>query len=293
MSPIRAADPNIYVHEEERYGGRGRAHVRASCAHYEIEKGLAARLRSANREDRKRLYDELYRRVPDHPQLTRQHMPADDHESVRHQLKMLQRFVGEDTTYLEVGPGDCALTFEVAKLVRKAIGVDVSAEITSIDQRPRNFELALSDGTSIPVPPGSVDVAYSNQLMEHLHPDDAREQLVNLSCALRPGGVYVCITPNRLTGPHDVSRGFDKVATGFHLYEYTNAELINLFHDCGFGSVAVYSTVRGRSFRVPTKPLLAFERWLLGKPPARLSTLLEHPILAKVINNCRLVAIKE
>ena len=60
MSPIRAADPNIYVHEEERYGGRGRAHVRASCAHYEIEKGLAARLRSANREDRKRLYGELY-----------------------------------------------------------------------------------------------------------------------------------------------------------------------------------------------------------------------------------------
>jgi SAM-dependent methyltransferase len=265
-------------------------------AHYEIEMGLAARLRSANREDRKRLYgelyDELYRRVPDHPQLTRQHMPAEAHGGVRRQLKMLQRFVGEDTTYLEVGPGDCALTFEVAKRVRKAIGVDISAEITSIDRRPHNFLLVLSDGTSIPVPPGSVDVAYSNQLMEHLHPDDAREQLLNLSSALRPGGAYVCVTPNRLTGPHDVSRGFDTVATGFHLHEYTNAELINLFLDCGFGSVAIYSTVRGHSFRVPTRPLVAFERWLLGKPPARVRTLMERPILAKVINNCRLVAIK-
>ena len=265
-------------------------------AHYEIEKGLAASLLSANREDRKRLYgelyDELYRRVPDHPQLTRQHMPAEAYDAVRRQLKMLQRFVGENTTYLEVGPGDCALTFEVAKHVRKAIGVDVSAEITSIDRRPCNFDLVLSDGTSIPVPPGSVDVAYSNQLMEHLHPDDAREQLVNLSCALRPGGVYVCVTPNRLTGPHDVSRGFDTVATGFHLHEYTNAELINLFHDCGFGSVAIYSTVRGRSFRVPAGPVLAFERWLLGKPPARVRTLMQHRILAKVLNNCRLVAIK-
>ena len=54
-------------------------------AHYEIEMGLAASLRSANREDRKRLYgelyDELYRRVPDHPQLTRQHMPAEAHDA--------------------------------------------------------------------------------------------------------------------------------------------------------------------------------------------------------------------
>ena len=54
------------------YVGRTPERVRA---HYEIEKGLAARLRLANREDRKRLYgelyDELYRSVPDHPQLTR------------------------------------------------------------------------------------------------------------------------------------------------------------------------------------------------------------------------------
>ena len=265
-------------------------------AHYEIEMALADRLRSANREDRKRLYgelyDELYRRVPDHPQLTRQHMPAEAQDGIRRQLKMLQQFLGADTTYLEVGPGDCALTFEVAKRVRKAIGVDVSAEITSMDRRPHNFELVLSDGTSIPVPPGSVDVAYSNQLMEHLHPDDAHEQLLNLSSALRPGGVYVCVTPNRLTGPHDVSRGFDTVATGFHLHEYTNAELTNLFLHCGFGSVAIYSTVRGRSFRVPTRPLVAFERWLLGRPPARVRRLMERPILAKVINNCRLVAVK-
>jgi SAM-dependent methyltransferase len=265
-------------------------------AHYEIEKGLAGQLRVASREDRRhlygQLYDELYRRVPDHPQLLRKDMPEETRDAIRRQLRMLQPYLRKDATYLEVGPGDCGLTFEVAKRVRKAIGVDVSAEITSVDQRPRNFELALSDGTSIPVPPASVDVAYSNQLMEHLHPDDAREQLVNLSRALRSGGVYVCITPNRLTGPHDVSRGFDAVATGFHMHEYTNAELMDLLRDCGFGFVAIYSTVRGRSFRVPRRPLLAFERWLLGRPPARVRMLMRRKILAKVINNCRLVAVK-
>jgi peptidoglycan/xylan/chitin deacetylase (PgdA/CDA1 family)/SAM-dependent methyltransferase len=265
-------------------------------AHYEIEKELAAALRTASREERRRLYgelyDELFRRVPDHPQLSYKRTAAESHTAVQRQLTMLERFIDDDATYLEVGPGDCALTFEVAKRVRRAIGVDVSAEITSVDQRPRNFELALSDGTSIPVPPGSVDVAYSNQLMEHLHPEDAHEQLVNLSTALRPGGAYVCVTPNRLTGPHDVSRGFDTAATGFHLREYTNVELIDLLRDCGFGDVAIYSTIRGRSFRVPTAPLVGFERWLLGKPPARVRTLMARPMLAKVLDNCRLVAIK-
>ena len=42
--------------------------------HYEVERELADRLRSASREERKQLYagvyDELFRRVPDHPQLT-------------------------------------------------------------------------------------------------------------------------------------------------------------------------------------------------------------------------------
>lgn len=264
--------------------------------HYEIEKALAARLRAGTSEERRRLYgelyDELYHRVPDHPQLTRKRAPSEAEDDIRCQWRVLRRFVGKDTTYLEVGPGDCCLTFQVAKHARKAIGVDVSAEITSSDRRPPNFELALSDGTSIPVPQGSVDVAYSNQLMEHLHPDDARTQLVNLGRALRPGGVYVCITPNRLTGPHDISRGFDDVATGFHLREYTNAELIELFRDCGFRSVAVYSTVRGRSFRMPTGPLLAFERWLLRQPAARTRALMDRPLLAKVINNCRVVAVK-
>lgn len=262
--------------------------------HYEIEKALAARLRGAGADERKHLYstlyDELCRRVAHHPQLTRN--PEEGRHLVRRQLGMLSRFLGKDTTYLEVGPGDCVLTCAVARRVRKSIGVDVCAGFTSSERRPDNFELILSDGTSIPVPPGSVDVAYSNQLMEHLHPDDARVQLINLNRALRRGGVYVCVTPNRLTGPHDVSRDFDPVATGFHLREYTNAELIELFEACGFGPIRIYSTFRGHSLRVPRRPLLALEHWLLRQPPERARALLRGPILRKLLDNCRLVAVK-
>jgi SAM-dependent methyltransferase len=264
--------------------------------HYEIEKALAAQLRNGSDGERKRLYgkiyDELYRRVPHHPQLTRKVSPEETERAIRQQLRLLTRFINKDATYLEVGPGDCALTLEVAKHVRRAVGVDVSTEITSSDRGAGKFELILSDGTSIPVPPGSVDVAYSNQLMEHLHPDDAHAQLINLHRALRPGGVYVCETPNRLTGPHDISRGFDIIATGLHLHEYTNVELFDMFRDCGFGRVIIYSSFRGYLFRVPARLLLGFERWLMRRPPQRMRALLRLSPLRKLINNCRLVAVK-
>src|SRR6185503_12322595 len=191
--------------------------------HYLVEKELAAQLRAATKEDRRQLYtslyDELFRRVPDHPQISLKHQ-ASSQRSLNHRLTLLRRHLHPGVTYLEIGPGDCSLAIAVAKLVRKVYAVDVSNEITREVQLPDNFELVISDGSSIPAPPGSVDVAYSDQVMEHLHPDDAMDQLRNVYESLAPGGLYICITPNRLSGPHDVSQYFEDVATGFHLKEY-------------------------------------------------------------------------
>jgi SAM-dependent methyltransferase len=52
--------------------------------------------------------------------------------------------------------------------------------------------------------------------MEHLHPDDASEQLANVYRALKPGGVYCCVTPNRISGLHDIPVYFDTVSQGLH-----------------------------------------------------------------------------
>jgi SAM-dependent methyltransferase len=215
--------------------------------HYDIEKQLANRLRAASSEERRtlypQLYDELFTRVPDHPQLTR-----DERETaadVAAQLSLLKPFLDPTVRFLEIGAGDCALSASVAPLVTRAYAVDVSAEIVQGVPLPDNLEVVLSDGTNIPVPDASIDVAYSNQLMEHLHLDDALVQLRNLYDALAPGGVYLCITPNRLTGPHDISKYFDDVATGFHLREYTIRELRKIFLDTGFHRTAVVIGGRG------------------------------------------------
>lgn len=211
--------------------------------HYEIEKELASKLRIASREERlilySSLYNELFQRVPDHPQLTRKTSVERTRAIVAAQMRVLGQFLSRELTFLEVGPGDCSLSLEVAQHVRNVFAVDVSDEITKGVTPPRNFKLVISDGCTIPLPRESVDIAYSHQLMEHLHPDDAVEQLRNVYNVLVPGGMYVCITPNRLSGPHDISRHFDAMATGFHLKEYTNTELSRLFRQVGFSRVAV------------------------------------------------------
>ena len=55
--------------------------------------------------------------------------------------------------------------------------MDVSARLSQNVRFPDNFEFIVSDGVTIPVPENSVSIAYSYQCMEHLHPDDAVEQL--------------------------------------------------------------------------------------------------------------------
>ena len=235
--------------------------------HYEIEKKLASQLRNASREERQGLYnvlyDELYRRVSHHPQLARKGDSKLRLLEVSRQMKFLRNFLDPSFTFLEVGPGDCSLSLEIAKHVEKVYAIDVSKEITKGKILRRNFELIVSNGCSIPVPETSIDIAYSRDVMEHLHPDDALDQLQDLFRCLTHGGKYICITPNQLSGPHDVSRYFDNVATGFHLREYTLTELCDLFHNAGFSKMRTYIGGQGVYVRFPLLPITICER-LLG-----------------------------
>lgn len=255
--------------------------------HYLIERELADRLRTAPDEVRRRLYpkvyDELFRRVPDHPQLAARSDPealGRRRSSVRWQLRFLRPALTLHTVFLEVGAGDCALSQRISGYVERVYALDVSEEIMRQKRQPPNVVPILSDGVSIPVPEGSVDVAYSNQLMEHLHPRDAAEQLGNICRSLAPGGSYFCVTPNRCYGPGDVSAYFGEEATGLHLKEYSVRELRRLFLDAGFREVRFYSGARGFYIRMSYGALALAERvldllpyrlrWALAdNPPAR------------------------
>ena len=254
--------------------------------HYLVERELADRLRRAPACERlalyRQVYDELFRRVPDHPQLVGRGDPAAlerRRRSVQWHLALLRPALGPRTIFMELGAGDCALSLRVAEQVARVYAVEVSHEVAGGAAAP-NLELVLSDGVSLQVPEGSVDVAFSDQLMEHLHPEDAAAQLAGIHRALANGGRYFCITPNRLYGPRDISAHYDEVATGLHLKEYCARELRALLLRAGFRKVRFYCGARGAYARMPFAILRAVEsclevlpyrlrRRLAGFAPAR------------------------
>ena len=240
-------------------------------AHYLAERAIANRLRrAATFEERRRIvsgmYDELFRQVPDHPRLVERDTAHQERErTVRWNLAQLRPYLTPGCVFLEVGAGDCALAIQVAETASLAYAVDISDQ-TGGRPLPENCRLVLTDGRSIDVPPGSIDVAFSDQLMEHLHPDDALAQLNNIRRCLKPGGVYLCVTPNRLYGPTDVSGEFDEVATGFHLREYSLREIRELFSKAGFTDLQVFVGARGHYARCASRPLEAVESALEHLP---------------------------
>jgi SAM-dependent methyltransferase len=263
--------------------------------HFEVERELADRLRHGTRAERATLYsavyDELFRRVPDHPQLTRRRDAEALRAKVDPQVQMLRRYLTPETVYLELGAGDCAVSVAVAPLVRKVYAVDVSAEIARVDNPPANFQLVISDGTNIPVPGGTVDVVYSNQLMEHLHPEDALEQLRAVHTCLAPGGRYICVTPNRLSGPHDISKYFEESARGFHLKEYTAGELARIFREAGFSRVQALHGAKGRFVETGAWPLLFLEK-AIGPWPGKVRRALGRSAGFRALLGIQLIGIK-
>lgn len=236
MTALQALRPDF---ERTRRLNRESRSAERLAAHYALERRLAERLREAAPTDRARIYSEVYSELfaalPDHPQHGAER--AGQSHRVASQLDMLLPLLSGGRRYLELGCGDAAVTFAMASHVRQAFGLDVTDALIDAKSAPENFRFLKTDGVHIPLPSASVDLVYSNQLMEHLHPDDAEAQLREVARVLAPGGLYLCRTPNRLTGPHDISAYFDYQATGFHLREYDYRSLRALMKAAGFRSV--------------------------------------------------------
>lgn len=237
-------------------------------AHYLLERRLAERLLSSPKTERGKVYSqvyaELFASLPDHPQHTRG--SADDARSIQLNVKYLRDLLTQDCAFLEIGCGDAATSFAVAGSVGHAYGLDVTDALIPYDDAPPNFHFLKTRSTNIDLPDNTVDIAFSNQLMEHLHPEDALEQLGEVIRVLRPGGAYWCRTPNRVTGPHDVSRYFDYVATGLHLQEYDYRSIRKLFKQAGFRHVRFDVMARGRKARFPYWMAWAAESFLTHVP---------------------------
>jgi SAM-dependent methyltransferase len=263
--------------------------------HYLAERQLADRIRASKSYAERQaifatMYDELFRLVPDHPRLAaRGASTASRERDIGWNLAQLAPYLKPGCTFLEVGSGDCALSARVAREAKQVYAVDISDQHQGT--LPANVQVVLTDGRSIDVPAGSVDLAFSDQLMEHLHPDDAIEQLRNIHRALKPGGVYMCVTPNRVYGPSDISAFFDDEPRGFHLKEYTLAEILEVFRSAGFPKAHVSIGARGHFLRAPALFVRMVEGTLQALPAGLRRKLADMKVFRALLG-LRVAAIK-
>jgi SAM-dependent methyltransferase len=253
--------------------------------HYTVERSIAAKLRSAPRAERSQIYrtmyDELFARVPDHPRLSRRDDPARTALHNRSKLALLRGFLGPELRVAEFAPGDCRFCLELCSRVAAVTGIDISDQRGTWEVVPENFRLVVYDGYELDQPDASLDLVFSDQLIEHLHPEDTELHFRLVQRILVPGGTYFFRTPHAHSGPHDVSRFFSDTPEGFHLKEWTYTEIAPLLRAAGFVELRAYWNARGARSRLPWWFVVTAEA-VSGLLPPRLRRWVSRGLLPNV-----------
>jgi ubiquinone/menaquinone biosynthesis C-methylase UbiE len=212
---------------------RGVASLRAQ---FELERQLRKRILESRKEERLSVtvaaYAELFDRFPEHGALD-----ADQAErSHRGQLGagMVLPLTRPGDCVLEVGCGAGDVLSELAKQGRRCIGIEASEHMVGRCNEKPGVHIVLGSADRLDFPDSSFDLVFSQQVIEHLHPEDLPGHFFECYRVLRLGGTLSVETPNCHTGPQDVSRGFVRVAEGLHLRKWSVPELIQPFRQAGF-----------------------------------------------------------
>ncbi len=222
---------------------------------FEIEKKLAIILKNSNKSERRNLYESLYN---EYFSKSSHRFYVGDEENkkkrVKRQMNLIKKFLNKkDATFLEIGGGNGELSSEVSKFLNKVYFLEVSSVLKK--NIPNDFEIIFFNGVDMPkeIEAETIDIVFSNQVLEHIHSDDIAENMAWAYKVLKKGGVFICITPNSLSGPHDDSRYFNLgEPQGFHLKEYTIRELHNILKNAGFFKVrSYYAGGRGIYLKFP------------------------------------------
>jgi SAM-dependent methyltransferase len=199
----------------------------------EIERSFRARILSEEDDGQRRaLYGELYSAV--HPLLRGKGQDQTYYER-------LAKLFGPEIkgkSVLDLGCGD-------GSLLRAIATCGSPADLTGIDvhdfgQRSDDaFTFSQGDVINFRVS-CPVDVVISNQVVEHIAPADLNEHVRSVRNALAKEGTVIVVSPNRLWGPHDITRVCDFTssnqvsAAGSHLNELTYRDLMTVLQSHGF-----------------------------------------------------------
>lgn len=254
----------------------------------QIEAELAKRLLSAPEHDRRALYGDVY------DEIFRMHLSRDastlDFGTSPMFLPFLLKLTRSAEPILEVGCGAGSMAIELARAGRKVIGIDVSQVILD-KARARckgvtGVEFERVSGVTLPYPDETFGAAYSIEVVEHLHENDALAHFAEMHRVLRPGGRYWFLTPSGLAagGPSERFGVSIEAEADVHLKVWTYGELLPVLTGIGFCRLCVPFRAH-RALFVPWLPL-----WFMARAEQTGSRALTRILGVK--QGCSVVAIR-
>jgi len=226
--------------------------------HWELEKALTLELLASipanRREVFERCYSTLYARCDWLNKLIGTSPPVSkSYPDMRY--AMWTAIIGSEPKRIyEVGSGRGELIAHLTSLGHDCTATEITRERGAHFTAPApHLRWALTDGVHLDLyeKPESYDIVLSDQVIEHLHPDDLETHFATALTILKPGGMYLFCTPHVHLGPNDVSRVFGTSRPqGMHLREYGYADLVKVSLRAGFCEAGLPSFDTGLLHRV-------------------------------------------
>jgi SAM-dependent methyltransferase len=207
--------------------------------HWELEKRLTAQLLNSTSQNRwetfEKCYTQLYEQLPWLNELIVTALDPDQSDDYKCWNMLID---GTPKRVYEVGSGKGDLIQFLAQSGHKCVGTDITRK-RGRKYAANHFNLTwdITDGVHLDnfVSPESFDIVLSDQVIEHLHPNDIISHFQSIFEILKDGGKYIFRTPHVHQGPSDISKVFrcDR-PMGMHLKEYTFAEINKSLRLAGF-----------------------------------------------------------
>lgn len=159
----------------------------------------------------------------------------------RHEV-VYERFAPRcaDRDVLEAGCGEGYGADLLADVASRVIGLDYDeAAVAHVRARYPRVDMRHGNLAQLPLDDGAVDVVVNFQVIEHLW--DQAQFVRECARVLRPSGVLLMSTPNRIT----FSPGRDTPINPFHTRELDAGELTELLTDAGLVVEAMFGVYHG------------------------------------------------
>lgn len=163
----------------------------------------------------------------------------------RHEVvyqRLAERCVGREV--LEAGCGEGYGADLIADVAHRVIAVDYDeSAVAHVRARYPRVDVMQANLAQLPLPDSSVDIVVNFQVIEHLW--DQTQFVVECARVLRPSGLLMMSTPNRIT----FSPGRDTPINPFHTRELNAGELAELLVGGGFSDVSISGLFHGPRLR--------------------------------------------